>query len=112
MRREVSLHWGYRVITNLLICRVADITKHPNWNLLDQEGCGNSNSDRIIGGMNASLGAYPWIARLGYENNVEKESYRCGGALINRFYVITAAHCVVNLQNKYTFLQNKTKDEA
>jgi len=99
------------IIANLSIYHIADVTRHRNWNLLDQDKCGNSNSDRIIGGTNATLGAYPWIAKLGYENNVEKESYRCGGALINRLYVITAAHCVVNLQNKYTFLRTRRKTE-
>ncbi|RLU16061.1 hypothetical protein DMN91_011819 [Ooceraea biroi] len=82
-----------------------DVTGHRNWKLLDQRRCGNSNSDRIIGGKNASLGAYPWIARLGYTNGIENESYKCGGTLINRLYVITAAHCVVNLRDKYTPLR-------
>ncbi|EZA55838.1 Serine protease easter [Ooceraea biroi] len=78
-----------------------DVTGHRNWKLLDQRRCGNSNSDRIIGGKNASLGAYPWIARLGYTNGIENESYKCGGTLINRLYVITAAHCVVNLRDNF-----------
>ena len=31
------------------------------------DSCGHSDvSDRIVGGQNASLGAHPWIAVLGY----------------------------------------------
>lgn len=89
------------IIVNLMI-RIADVMKHPSWSLLEHRKCGNSNSDRIIGGKNASLGAYPWIARIGYGNPGAPDlSYRCGGTLINKLYVITAAHCVMNLPEKY-----------
>ncbi|XP_063215928.1 uncharacterized protein LOC134527303 [Bacillus rossius redtenbacheri] len=39
---------------------------HPNWQLFEHEQCGASLSDRIIGGEKADLGAFPWIARIGY----------------------------------------------
>lgn len=50
------------VYTNL---NVAD---HPAWRLIEdpEEGCGESTADRIIGGKDAALGQYPWIALLGY----------------------------------------------
>lgn len=76
--------------------------------LLEHEKCGISNSDRIIGGKNASMGAYPWICRIAYSsdtpNHFDKKvelAYRCGGTLINRIYVVTAAHCVSNLPGRY-----------
>ncbi|XP_012265988.2 uncharacterized protein LOC105691829 [Athalia rosae] len=88
-----------------------EASDHPGWSLLNHERCGVSNTDRIIGGRNASLGAYPWIARIGYAsvdedagNATAKErhlEYKCGGTLINQFYVVTAAHCVINLPPKY-----------
>lgn len=58
--------------------------------------CGvESSHDRIVGGENAELHEYPWLALLYYQN---KESdpvrYKCGGTLINLRTIITAAHCV------------------
>lgn len=49
----------------------------------------------IVGGTDAKQGAYPFIALLGVvdPNNPSKIRYICGGSLINRRYVVTAAHC-------------------
>ncbi len=56
----------------------------------------NDNDDedqtfRIIGGTTAKIGSSPWIARIWWTS---KRSHFCGGALINRYWVITGAHCI------------------
>lgn len=45
--------------------RSNDPFNHPNWPQTS-DVCGHSYSDRIIGGQNAALGQYPWIAHLGF----------------------------------------------
>ncbi|KAG8307795.1 hypothetical protein J6590_013492 [Homalodisca vitripennis] len=73
--RNEHAHWITNILlvwSSLLESSMAaelrkDLTSHPNWKLLDRgDDCGYNVADRIIGGDEASLGQYPWIARLGY----------------------------------------------
>lgn len=43
---------------------------------------------RIIGGNEAYFGEFPWQA------HIRIAGYQCGGVLISRWYVATAAHCI------------------
>ena len=45
---------------------------------------------RIIGGQTAYKGEWPWQAALVHTSNSE---IFCGGTLIKRQWVLTAAHC-------------------
>uniref|UniRef100_A0A3Q3GCR8 Transmembrane serine protease 5 n=1 Tax=Labrus bergylta TaxID=56723 RepID=A0A3Q3GCR8_9LABR len=44
---------------------------------------------RIIGGVEATLGRWPWQVSLYYSNR-----HTCGGSIITSQWVVTAAHCV------------------
>lgn len=67
--------------------------------------CGFSNitRHRIVGGLPADLGAWPWITALGYVNsrNPNVPRWLCGGVLISSRHVLTAGHCVHGRQDLY-----------
>ncbi|KAJ8038239.1 Chymotrypsin-like elastase family member 2A [Holothuria leucospilota] len=69
--------------------------------LADQHGyseCGISGNTvsrgRIVGGNDANPGAWPWQVYLDIRKGYEQLS--CGGVLIDRFWVLTTAHCLSN----------------
>ncbi|XP_029455857.1 ovochymase-1 [Rhinatrema bivittatum] len=47
---------------------------------------------RIVGGINSRIGDYPWQASLKTAN-----SHFCGGSIIGEKLVVTAAHCVIHI---------------
>lgn len=56
--------------------------------------------DRILGGQKTGLSEFPWMALLQYrKNNGRGFTFACGGALISKRYVLTAAHCVTGSIN-------------
>jgi len=64
---------------------------HPNE---DDGTCGEYlGTGFIIGGVITKRGELPYQAVLGYKGRRGKIKYNCGGTMINRRYVITAAHC-------------------
>ena len=64
--------------------------------------CPSKILTRIVGGAEAPIGAYPWLALLGYNKRRSGPvNFLCGGALIGHRYVMTAAHCVSGLPEKY-----------
>lgn len=61
----------------------------PMWMALCSECGTRAKLPRIIGGVEASLGRWPWQVSLYYSNR-----HTCGGSIINSQWVVTAAHCV------------------
>ena len=58
--------------------------------------------ERIVGGEEASIGEYPWLALIGYTSGRGSDvTWSCGGSLIGNKYVLTAAHCVTGLPGSY-----------
>ncbi|XP_015589545.1 venom protease [Cephus cinctus] len=69
--------------------------------------CGQSRSNithfKVVGGNPAQLGAWPWIAALGYRSTKNPNSPRwlCGGTLVSSRHIVTAGHCVHNQRDLY-----------
>ncbi|XP_033194424.1 serine protease snake-like isoform X1 [Bombus vosnesenskii] len=62
-------------------------------------------SFHIYGGVEAKPGEFPYAVALGYVNKDLSENpapitYECGGSLISIEHVLTAAHCVNNINEK------------
>ncbi|XP_078538392.1 transmembrane protease serine 13 [Lissotriton helveticus] len=70
-------------------------TQCPNGQYLSLRcsDCGERSSSRIIGGVAASLGEWPWQASLHFTMG-RQSSHVCGGTLIANQWVLTAAHCL------------------
>jgi len=64
----------------------------------DKGECGTTTTiSNIVGGSITKLGDFPYMALLGYDV-FGQIYYTCGGSLINKWYVLTAAHCVQDTQ--------------
>lgn len=50
---------------------------------------GYQDQERIVGGHNADLGEWPWIAAL-----FNGGRQFCGGSLIDNIHILSAAHCI------------------
>jgi len=54
-------------------------------------------SPKIIGGINSTIQKWPWMAALVRASETNANGFFCGGALIAERWVLTAAHCVEEL---------------
>lgn len=61
---------------------------------------------RVVGGLPARNGEWPWIAALGYKTHPRssfggKPQFKCGGTLISERHVVSAGHCVYGKTTLY-----------
>ncbi|RXG69246.1 Proclotting enzyme [Armadillidium vulgare] len=72
--------------------------KNDSSNLLPSlDDCGFTTVQRITDGVEYSHGSHPWLVGVGYLRPNGSMRILCGGSLITRRHVLTAAHCFVRL---------------
>lgn len=66
-----------------------------------QQNCGVKKNVNylIMNGSNTKKGEWPWYAAVFLKEN--QGTFICGGTLINRDFVLTAAHCIINYETGY-----------
>ena len=62
--------------------------------------CGRKPHTRIVGGTAAIPNSWPWQAMLMYQKSNGGWSQFCGGSLVTNEWVLTAAHCVVDIREE------------
>jgi len=65
------------------------------WSTLLSAECGlRTEAEFVSGGTDAHPKDYPFLALLGVKNNSGGiPVFHCGGTIINKLYIVTAAHC-------------------
>lgn len=74
----------------LLITKPSNISS----NKIDLDECGQQeySAGRIVGGIEAANGQWPWMAAI-FLHGPKRTEFWCGGSLIGEKYILTAAHC-------------------
>ena len=77
-----------------------------SWNISNADNCDcgrvlNQQNAKIFKGQQAKADRYPWQILLEIiPSNKEIKFSRCGGSLISRRHILTAAHCFFDTQTK------------
>jgi trypsin len=55
-----------------------------------------------VGGEDANINEFPYLVSLRY---YEENIHFCGGSIISKWHILTAAHCLFPIQNEYDIVK-------
>ncbi|TRY96511.1 hypothetical protein DNTS_031549 [Danionella cerebrum] len=91
LRAETSPKMSRRMTPCQAVCVAGAILINIAGALCQLDACGQAPlNTKIVGGQNAVAGSWPWQASL---HRITTGSHFCGGSLINKDWVLSAAHC-------------------
>jgi len=66
--------------------------------LTNRDNCGTQKVSnlRIVNGMNAYYGQFPWQISLQFKITSNRKMHVCGGSIIDDQWILTASHCFLN----------------
>ena len=93
-KRTMSGHINFNGAGSTKVTRTDNLTHHVKLIVLPYliaGSCGSRPHTRIVGGHEASVNSWPWQVQLRTPSGFPF----CGGSLVDPFWVVSAAHCVV-----------------
>lgn len=60
--------------------------------------CGVGKKSRIVGGEQARPSEFPWQVGFRWETDNSRTNIFCGGSLIDKKWVVSAAHCLQRME--------------
>ena len=74
--------------------------KHQNFKFLSTSRCGLMNDSQVNSNNNTD-GVYSYLVDLGIETESGEVNFTCSGSLINEFFILTTAQCVLPMESGF-----------
>ncbi|XP_065108778.1 trypsin I-P1-like [Paramisgurnus dabryanus] len=90
------------MIFRKILCVAGILLLNISGNLCQLDVCGQAPlNNKIVGGVEATTGSWPWQASIRVASS---DRHFCGGSLINKDWVLSAAHCFQGVSSSASYM--------